>query len=192
MMLIGTMWRLLLVVFLSLALISAVPAQPCQQLTHISHKQRKVLKDYIRHCEAWGFLKGDTGVVMLHQLVDPLGQTEWSVGVKYQDEYRDQKPPIGWSMCLGKLILWYAGFGFTSNPELTAEQESCLAQIVGKRITKRPPVQRMPVLVNGQPLLDKNGEPITVPIRALNGGGDASTLHIIFKNDGSVSISQSV
>lgn len=129
---------------------------------------------------------------MLHQLVDSLGQTEWYVGVKYQDEYRDQKPPIGWSMCLGKLILWYAGFGFTSKPELTVDQGNCLAQLVGKRITKRPPVQRKPVLVNGQPLLDKNGEPITVPIRSLNGGGDVSTQHIIFKKDGSVSKLRSV
>lgn len=186
------MWRLLFVVFLSLALVSEGPAQPCQQITHISHKQRRVLKDYIRHCEAWNFLKGDTGVIMLHQLVDPLGQTEWYVGVKYQDEYRYQKPPIGWSMCLGKLILWYSGFGFTSKPELTVDQESCLTQIVGKRITKQPPVQRKPVIVNGQPLLNKNGEPITVPIRSVTGGGDASTQHIIFKKDGSVSILQSV
>lgn len=180
------MWRSLLVVFLFLVSVSAVFAQPCRQVTHISHKQRRILKEYIRHCEAWGFLKSDTGVVMLHQLVDSLGQTEWYVGVKYQDEYTDYKPPIGYSMCLGKLILWYAGFGFSTVAELKTEQESCLIQLVGKRITKRPPVRQKPVLVNGKPLIGKSGQLITVPDRTLQGGGDASTYHIIFMKDGSV------
>lgn len=180
------MWRLLLVIFLSLALVSTGLAQPCQQVTHIGHKQRRILKEYIRHCEAWGFLKGDTGVVMLHQLVDSLGQTEWYVGVTYEDEYADHKPPIGWSMCLGKLILWYAGFGFSTAAEPKIEQESCLTQLVGKRITKRPPVRQKPVLVNGKPLIGKSGQPITVPDRTLQGGGDASTYHIIFMKDGSI------
>ncbi|WP_461066987.1 hypothetical protein [Spirosoma horti] len=183
------MLRLILIAFSTLIFASPALSQPCQQLTSISRKERKVLKEYIRFCESKGFLKADTGIVMLHRRIDPLGQLEWYIGVSYKDYYIERKPPIGWSTVLGKPILWYNDLFLPNDPKLTNEEQTCLAQVVGTRVSKRPPPpQPRPILdINGQPMFYKNGRPMMTSGQDFRAGGSGVDMHIIFKKDGSVS-----
>ena len=183
------MLRLLLVAFITLILNHSAPAQTCEQFTHVSPKHRKVLQEYIQFCESEGVFKGDTGIIMLHQRMDKLGQIEWYIGVSYQDYYLDRKPPMGWSTVAGKLILWYDNFSLSTDPKLTIDEQICLAKIVDKRVTKRPSLPHpTPVLdIDGKPKVDRNGKPIMFTRHILYGGVPGVDMHIIFKKDGSVS-----
>lgn len=183
------MLRLVLIVFTTLIYVAPALSQPCEQLTNISRKERKVLKEYVRFCESKGFLRADTGIIMVHRRFDQLGQMEWYIGVSYQDYYTERKAPIGWSTVWGKPILWYNDLFLPNDPKLTNDEQACLAQIVGNSVTKRapPPQPRATQDINGQPMLYKNGQPMMTTGRNIQGGGSGVDMHIIFKKDGSVS-----
>lgn len=180
------MKRSLLTIIALLIYVPSLLAQPCEPFKVRSRKQTKVLNEYIHLCESLGYLKGDTGMIMLHQRQDKLGELEWYIGVSNKDNYQDRKAPIGWSIISNKLVFWYDNLNSVAGSKLTESELSCLTKIVGNRVSKRmrtPPAT--PLLdISGKPRLDKNGKPIMVTQHISERFG--VNLHIIFKKDGSV------
>lgn len=178
-----------------------VVAQPCERADFQDEKQLRVLKRFIRECEAKGFLKSDFGIIYLSEWVDCQGQTNWQVWSQttwqqypwiapFRSHCTDCIAPIGWTKVANRLVIRYNS---DRSDTLTKAESSCLQKILTDHVTILPPLVPPPKEVprldaQGQPVLDKDGKPRMRPYYpdVSTGGGRGHNTHITFKKDGSI------
>jgi hypothetical protein len=173
-------------VLLWLLTVIMVFGQPCQPYKMSSLCHRHHLKKFIRECERKEFLSTDKGIFLLQIYQDSLGQTNWWVKVENENTY-SQRAPIGWLKTANQIILVYQQPGWGGN-QPTAENLSCLDELVGSRVDKVFPLRLQPLVDRqGRPILDKEGKPVMgVTPRDIVGGGPGNSTHFIFKRNGHV------
>ena len=161
--------------------------QPCQPYKISSLRQRHHLKKFIRECEHEGFLSTDKGILLLQTYQDTLGQTNWWVQVDHENTY-SQHAPVGWLEIANRVVLVYRKLGWWGGSQPTAENLSCLDELVGNRVNKVFPLQLQPLVDRqGRPILDKEGNPVMgAKPRDIVGGGAGNSTHFIFKRNGRV------
>ena len=179
-----------------------VLAQPCNRVDIQDKKQLKVLKRFIRECEAKGFLKPDSGMISVSEWVDQQDQINWHLAARlswqpypwigpFRGHCTDCIAPIGWTKVANRLVIRHNRDG--REDTLTKAQSSCLQTILAGHVTILPPLALPPKEVlrrdaQGRLVLDKEGKPQMIPyypnVAAGSSGGHDT--QVVFKKDGSI------